>query len=180
MARVDVRSWRAAYRGLLPDSFLDGLAPEANAAVWRTEIAAHGARGRKRWFIAEEAGHVVAYALAGRPSHSEEGMLYLLYALPEVWGTGVGKSLLHACIDAMRDLRLPSAVLWVLAANERARRFYEKHGWAPTGRSSFSDYGGVAFEAVEYRIDLADRDPNSTRQSPSAAAPGTPGTAQAR
>ncbi len=45
-----------------------------------------------------------------------------------------------------------TAVLWVLDDNPRARRFYERHGWAASGiGANFDDYCDVQVPEVEYR-----------------------------
>ena len=51
--------------------------------------------------------------------------LNALYVLPEYWDSGLG----HRLLAAAGRPRL----LWVLAANDRGRRFYERHGWRPDG-----------------------------------------------
>jgi hypothetical protein len=46
-------------------------------------------------------------------------------------------------------------VLWVLDDNPRARRFYERQGWAATGiAANFDDYCEVSVPEVEYRKEL--------------------------
>ncbi len=53
VARVHVRSWQAAYRGLLPDAYLDGLRPEDRAARYdfaTEDVRAAGDDGcDRRW-----------------------------------------------------------------------------------------------------------------------------------
>lgn len=39
LARVHVDSWRAAYQGLMPQEYLDGLDPAERAAQWRQALA---------------------------------------------------------------------------------------------------------------------------------------------
>jgi len=34
LGRVHVRAWQAAYRGQMPDDYLDGLRPEEREAGW--------------------------------------------------------------------------------------------------------------------------------------------------
>ena len=46
-------------------------------------------------------------------------------------GSGVGRALLAHAEAWARERRLPLLTLNVFAANSRARRFYEKAGWAP-------------------------------------------------
>lgn len=51
--------------------------------------------------------------------------VHALYVLPERWRCGVGDRLLALAATAWR--------LWVLEANLRARRFYERRGWWQDG-----------------------------------------------
>ena len=62
---------------------------------------------------------------AARPGHVEA-----LYVTPEAWGTGLADEL-YACIAAVAGR---PATLWVLEANARGRRFWERRGWRPTGK----------------------------------------------
>jgi RimJ/RimL family protein N-acetyltransferase len=58
---------------------------------------------------------------------------------------------MSAAMDELRDLGMREASLWVLRDNQRARRFYERLGWQPDGRTSSESYGGVELEALCYR-----------------------------
>jgi GNAT superfamily N-acetyltransferase len=51
--------------------------------------------------------------------------LHAIYVLPEHWSTGIGSQLLEVAGRAHE--------LWVLLGNDRARRFYERRGWAADG-----------------------------------------------
>ena len=69
--------------------------------------------------------------------------MYALYVTPDWWSTGTGRSLMSRAVAALTDAAYERAVLWVLEANARARRFYEK-GWVPDGASNGLDgLGGV-------------------------------------
>ena len=72
------------------------------------------------------------------------GEVYALYVAPDWWSTGTGRSLMSCAVAALTEAGYGRAVLWVLEANARARRFYEKAGWAPDGASNTLDgLGGV-------------------------------------
>ena len=66
-----------------------------------------------------------------------------IHSLPESWGTGLGAAMLDFA------LRGRSAGLWAFGENARARRFYEKHGFAFTGETRISEFDG----AVEVRYE---------------------------
>jgi GNAT superfamily N-acetyltransferase len=83
--------------------------------------------------IAERAGSPVGFATVS------PGWLRNLFVLPAEWGSGAGAAL-HD--EALALLRRHGAVaqLWVLEANERARRFYEARGWRDDGGRSRSEF----------------------------------------
>ena len=68
--------------------------------------------------------------------------LYKLYVEPAFQGRGIGGRLLEHAVSALGARRL-----WVLERNARARRFYARHGFAPTGAQRFED--GTTITVVE-------------------------------
>jgi GNAT superfamily N-acetyltransferase len=58
-----------------------------------------------------------------------------LYVIPDRWGTGVADDLHERALDEVRALGSPGCHLWVLEANTRARRFYERRSWRENGRT---------------------------------------------
>jgi GNAT superfamily N-acetyltransferase len=153
LADVYVRSWQAAYRGLMPDHYLDGMSVSEHAESWRRLIPTDAAKG-KRTLVFEDDGRIAGMAAVGPDRDTGGGILLLLYVLPEAWGGTAGRELMLAAEQAMRDLGHGHAVLWVLEANARARRFYERGGWRPDGATSNDDYGGVKLPALRYARDL--------------------------
>jgi ribosomal protein S18 acetylase RimI-like enzyme len=63
----------------------------------------------------------------------ETGELYTLYVAPAHWSTGAGRALTDAALDGLRAAGYRRVVLWTLTENARARRFYDKAGFAPDG-----------------------------------------------
>ncbi|MET0495020.1 MAG: GNAT family N-acetyltransferase [Actinoplanes sp.] len=137
IAAVQVRSWRAAYRGLLPREELDALDIGRGAQTW-TRILAASQWPRSGTLVAEGEDGVVGFA-ALSPTRDDDadpalvGELAALYSLEQVWGTGVGRSLMTAAQAALTEAGYTRSGLWVLENNTRARRFYEAAGWAPDG-----------------------------------------------
>jgi len=82
------------------------------------------------------------------------GEVYALYVTPAWWSTGTGRSLMGAALAALEAEGYQRAVLWVLAANNRARRFYERAGFTTDGESNIlAGLGGVL--EVRYARPLA-------------------------
>jgi len=148
IAYVHVRTWQTAYRGIVPDAYLDRLNERARSKVWSEMLeeghdALVGVRGER----------VVGFADWG-PSRDGDGAgaaeLYAIYVLASEWGTGIGPVLLAAAVDAMRP-SAGEATLWVLADNARARRFYEREGWFADGATKDDDRGDFVLHEVRYR-----------------------------
>jgi len=97
---------------------------------WREVVAGPDHRA----FVAETDGEAVGVAAI------EGDWLNGLYVLPERWGSNVARSLHEAVVDAIRATGAASAHLWVLEANARARRFYERRGWRENGTTRVVPY----------------------------------------
>jgi GNAT superfamily N-acetyltransferase len=76
-----------------------------------------------------------------------------LYVRPEAWGTGVAAELHDRALEALRRAGVERARLWVLEENHRARRFYERRGWAPDGTSRVVEYPPHPLD-VGYALEL--------------------------
>ena len=78
------------------------------------------------------------------------GELYALYVLPDRWGGGTGTALEASARAHLRDQGFTEATQCALAANARARRFYERRGWRTDGATG--EMMGAA--TVRYRTRL--------------------------
>ncbi|HEY0450814.1 GNAT family N-acetyltransferase [Actinophytocola sp.] len=155
IANVLVRSWRAAYRGLLPDDVLAGLSIPDREQFWSDALTARPPHTRA--VVATIAGAIVGFAATGPPLVSADradpslGDLYAFYLAPDVWRRGIGTQLHAAALDRLRSCGFTHGGLWVLDTNERALRFYYRHGWTDTGRSQL-DRGPGGTELHERRL----------------------------
>ena len=95
------------------------------------------------FLIAEAAGKPVGYArLVESPapacvSASRPIKLQRLYATRNWIGCGVGKALMHACIDEARQRPCDGIWLGVWEKNHRAVRFYRQWGFSQVGTQPF-------------------------------------------
>lgn len=153
MAVVHVDTWQVAYRGLLPASYLTSLSVEARAAMW-TRILDDGALV----CVAERAGQLLGFAVTG-DSRDEDagplvGELFALYVHPTAWSTGVGRRLHDDALSVSTEAGHREATLWVLDTNDRAREFYQRHGWLPDGAEKTDERPGAVLHEVRYRRNL--------------------------
>ncbi|MFE3452181.1 GNAT family N-acetyltransferase [Nonomuraea sp. NPDC059194] len=141
---VRIQTWKFAYRGAMPDALLDDLAvTEQNVSLGRRALVS----GRARAFVAEAAGEVVGFSrYGGSRDDKSDDEVYAIYVLPAHLSTGLGRALMTATVETIPAER--TVGLWVLAANPRARRFYESFGFEESGFSKVED----GLEEVHYRL----------------------------
>jgi ribosomal protein S18 acetylase RimI-like enzyme len=143
--RVQEESWRVAYAHVFPAEQL--AADFVDADYWRRtiEVPPPG------WTLLVAGDPVVGFACVG-PSRDEDlvGELYAIYVSPDAWSTGAGRALIERA-EARLARDYQDATLWVLEANPRARRFYERAGWHPDGARKHYERWGVAAPEIRYR-----------------------------
>jgi GNAT superfamily N-acetyltransferase len=170
IAVVQRESWLAAYDGIIERSAIERImVPDGGARVrqsfrtrpWQRMIVAVAAE--------PDTPGVVGYASYGpevdvlgarwphpRTAAGERGEiaeLYALYVLPAWWSTGTGRALMDRVLARTARAGYTSITLWVLRDNARARRFYQRAGFAPDGATNVLDgLGGVT--EVRYRRPL--------------------------
>jgi ribosomal protein S18 acetylase RimI-like enzyme len=115
---IQVGAWRATYRGVMPDAYLDELDIDDRAAYWRHQVQALLPEQRLKVIVDD--GVVVGFAAAG-PEHDGRdagiGELYAINVDPEVWGRGLGRALLRDMTAELAGLGYREAVsceLWWL------------------------------------------------------------------
>lgn len=162
IAHVHVASWQGAYRGLLPSSFLDSLSVERRAEFWNRILG----NADVDVFVALDAGEtIVGFASihATRDSDATPGTgeLGTIYVLPEAWGQGYGRALMDAALDRAVERGFAVLTVWVLEANERAKRFYQIAGFEADGAAKTETFqGDVVLDEVRFRMDLTGRRPS--------------------
>jgi ribosomal protein S18 acetylase RimI-like enzyme len=155
MGRLHVRAWQAAYRGIMPDEYLDALRPEDRIEMWRGHFSRED---RSPMLVATSRGAVVGFAVFGAEAAPEPspscGELYAINLDPDSWGQGIGRLLLRRVMDSLAAMGYREAVLWVVPQNDRARALYESEGWSADGGVSTEDIMGVAVTDIRYRTVL--------------------------
>ena len=150
IARVHVATWRTTYRGLLPDSLLDGLDEERRWAWWDGLLSGTADPGRVV-LVAEAQGMVVGFASGGLPASPVAGYereLWALYVLAVWQGRGIGRRLVGTLASKITATGTSSLSVWVLAGNP-AERFYAALGGREVARKT-DRIGGFPVEEVAY------------------------------
>ena len=128
--------WRAAEtarRGGLP------IQP-----VTEERVRAYARRSGVFLIIADdEISGVVGMALGTPATSCPAGLciLQMVFVAPGHWGEGIGGRLVDAAVAQARSRGYGRAQLWTHAADSRARRLYEGHGFVDSGRQEIGELG---------------------------------------
>jgi GNAT superfamily N-acetyltransferase len=142
------RSRSAAYAGILSAETLNRLTADALSAWWVERWKWE--RDTHRLTVAEAGGRLVGFTYAGPSELPGAAELYAIHVDPDLVGTGVGRLLMDHALDQLATLGGDRAVLWVLEANGRARRFYDRGGWAPDGGTRVEAVSGEPVPQLRY------------------------------
>ena len=178
VAAVQRETWFAAYEGIIAPEVIDRVTVPDDGARVRQSFRT---RPWQRMLVAVDPGPadpgagtpgvsgIVGYASFGPETDvlnapwphplSADGQggrvaeLYALYVRPAWWSTGTGRALMEKILVRSGAAGYRSITLWVLRDNQRARRFYERAGFAPDGTTNvLTGLGGVI--EIRYRRDL--------------------------
>ncbi|MBG6218155.1 ribosomal protein S18 acetylase RimI-like enzyme [Arthrobacter sp. CAN_A6] len=134
MAEIHLAAWRATYRSVMTDDYLDGMDAERAATAWRRSILTPP-EGTVH-LVAEDDDEVVGFAILGPGTGDSEpgtGQLYAINLHPAWWAKGIGSVLFAAAEHELIDLGYERAFLWVEKNNDRAITFYSNRGWLNDG-----------------------------------------------
>ena len=156
IAEVHVASWRWAYRDDLPVEFLDGQSVEAREREWDEWLAPD--QPGAGTMVAETDDGVVGFCSFApsrdddAPAHTAE--VLTIYLLRDAAGRGIGRELFASAVGRLAELGYERATLWVMASNDRSRRFYEAAGWSWDGTTSEHRFDCANVPIVRYVLDL--------------------------
>jgi GNAT superfamily N-acetyltransferase len=157
ICEINVRGWRAAFRELFPDEFLDTMDPGDRRSAFAELVAD---RSDHRSAVVVDHGDVVGFVILGPPQAEEldparARELWGLYIEPDRIGTGIGRILMDYALDYLRAGGWDYAILWTLRDIDRTCRFYEAAGWRRDGEERIWEIPeGNPVTLVRYRFDL--------------------------
>jgi GNAT superfamily N-acetyltransferase len=126
LARVHVDTWRAAYRGIVPQAHLDSLTYEGREQRWRDNLATVST-GVATYVATGDDSRIIGFAGGGPERGGDptyKGELYALYVHPDHQRRGVGRGLSLTVVRHLVSKGYASMLVWVLAQNP-SRAFYE-------------------------------------------------------
>jgi GNAT superfamily N-acetyltransferase len=147
---VHALTWREAYEHVFGAERLLRRTP--NVELWERSIA----RPDVDVFVVEDDAGIVGWVSVG-PARDDDAAaeLYGIYVRARGWGSGLGRALMQAGLQALRARFDGDAILWVLDDNPRARAFYEREGWRLDGATKEDEFLEMQVREVRYRISLS-------------------------
>lgn len=144
LANIHTQSWRVAYRGLLPDGYLDTQAHAERLALWQARFL----DGRDAPIVAAilNVDDVPAGFVCLLPAVETQHGVYLdnLHVLPGHQGLGLGKRLMAWAVDYVLQHHPGQALhLNVFDGNTAARKVYRGLGGLEVERFDDDCPGGV-------------------------------------
>lgn len=157
IAKIYVGTWQCAYRGQMPDDFLDKLSVEKRKKRW--EEILKDPNTKSKTYVAQLGNQVIGFASFG-PSRDEDmtkevGELWGIYIDAGCMNKGVGSALMKEGLNNLRELGYKKATLWVLTFNEKSRSWYEHKGWKVEGKTKTDKEDGFPLNETRYVIDLS-------------------------
>lgn len=146
VSRIYEESWKYAYKGIIPQEYLDSI-PEGQ---WVSNLD----NPAQKTLVCMEDGKYIGTSSFGQSRFEKLGNwgeIISIYLLPEYMGKGYGKLLLQTGVSELKRLGYEDIFLWVLKENNRARRFYERFGFAETEDYLETHIGGKALREIRYR-----------------------------
>jgi GNAT superfamily N-acetyltransferase len=151
IASLHTLSWRDAYRGILPDAYLDGPIAGERAKHWQARLASAGA-DRRHVLVAEREGNLAAFVCVLLDEEQQWGAcLDNLHVFPRLKGYGLGRHLFFRAAEWVRSQEPGWPMhLWVFEANEGARGFYEALGGEVVEHCLKQTAAGIEIASIRY------------------------------
>jgi GNAT superfamily N-acetyltransferase len=183
IARIQLATWRVAYRRMLPKHVLDNLDEAWLGGRWSTAIEAPPSDRHRVLVAVEQAeqsyrvgenAQLVGFAASG-PADEEalapgepaaalgDGVVAVTDLLVEPrWGRrGHGSRLLAASVDLWRESGFETAVAWAFDGDAATRKFLTVAGWEPDGAARALDVDDMLVNQLRLHVALAANPPEA-------------------
>lgn len=152
IAALHTDSWQRAYRGLLPDAYLDNEVEADHAALWQRRFNDPDQHTVTLTLVAEVESELLGFAHSVVDDDAEWGtLLDNLHVRHDARRLGIATQLMAETAARLhaRAPGSPGLSLWMLEDNAPARRFYDALGGRVVG-SGISPEGGGSAPALRY------------------------------
>jgi Acetyltransferases len=145
LGEIYAQSWKTAYRGIVPQDYLDDL----SGSRWAKVLSGSTFDA----YVIREDGQYIGTSSIGAAREEKMvgwGEIISIYLLPEYFGKGYAEPLFKCAVNALCEKGYTNIYLWVLKENIRAQRFYEKHGFHNSGEAALIEIAGAELTEIRY------------------------------
>lgn len=149
LAKVHIDAWKETYRGIMPDSVLDGRTQEKCQEGWIKRL--DPSAGFKHFVALNETG-VIGFLGGGKAREKFvdfEGELYAIYLLKKYHHMGLGRLLTKHFAEWLVENNYRGMYLWVIE-NNPTRHYYESIGGVLLPGRKIQTFGGKELVEVAY------------------------------
>lgn len=155
MGQVYVDTWKAAYKGMIPQDYLDSLTYEG----WEEKFRSRFSQMTDYHLAVLDLHGQIIGVTSFMKTRDEDlpvtyGEIISIYVLPEYWQMGYGRQLLGFATSELKKLGFADCALWTLEDNLRAQRAYERFGFVRDGGKKSYEFNGTPVWEIRYRRPL--------------------------
>ncbi|MCO1618183.1 MULTISPECIES: GNAT family N-acetyltransferase [Micromonospora] len=167
IARIQLATWRVAYRRILPRHVLDNLDEAYLARRWGAAVQEPPSGAHRVLVAVEQAAqsYLVGFVASGpadadalAPEEPAEALGSDVAAVTDLlveprWGRrGHGSRLLAAAVEHWRADGLTRAVAWAFDADAATRKFLGSTGWEPDGAARALDVDDMLVPQIRLHV----------------------------
>ena len=167
IARIQLATWRVAYRRILPRHVLDNLDEAYLARRWSAAVQEPPSGAHRVLVAVEQAAqsYLVGFVASGpadadalAPDEPAEALGSDVAAVTDLlveprWGRrGHGSRLLAAAVEHWRGDGLTRAVAWAFDADAATRKFLGSTGWEPDGATRALDVDDMLVPQLRFHV----------------------------
>ena len=130
-ALCHIYCWQTAYKGIVPDDFLENMLVEKEKYIERYKNNLTEPGDCKYYCVIYEEkmiGFITIYK-GFNENNFEVGEIWAIYLIEEYRNKNYGKEMLKFAITELKRFDLKEISLWVFEKNIRARKFYESNNF---------------------------------------------------
>ena len=129
VAEIHTQSWQFAYKGIIPQEFLDAIDVKKREENWARGLIEDPGLIR---LVAKDNNDSIIGFVCGLHNRDKalkiDSELWAIYVYPDQIRRGIGKLLFNTYVNELRNMGFSTMNVWVLEKNSIARGFYERMG----------------------------------------------------
>lgn len=153
MGEIHTKSWKAAYKGIIPDEILDNINTEKSKMFFEKALTEKWEEDALIFQQDKAVGMITIGKCRDKDKDQTYGEIWGIYLHPDYYHKGIGTVLINWGIDELKKRNYKRITLWVLEENISARKFYEKIGFRHDGTVNEINIGKKLNE-YRYVIDI--------------------------